>query len=381
MAETDMEKNANDRPILNKDSLIMLAHKLYVHRKLIYKSAIIGAVIGVVLALGTQKTWTSTVVLAPEMSNESGLSGKVGSLASLAGINLGASSTDAIYPELYPQMIEATPFIVGLFDVQVTTLDSTVHTSLYDYLQNVQSKSWIDYPKHWVSTGIKKVALLFIKNNFKESSDEIDPFYLSLEQEQLVTSVRTGMVSAFVNKSDLLITLSATTQDPLVSAILVDSVRERLQQEIINYRTKKARHDMEYYQRLVEESRLEYKKLEEKYARYSDEHQNPFLTTIKAERDDLENQMQIAYNVYSQMVQQYETSKAKVQEVTPSFTILQPASVSTKPSSTPKIVVALTWILLFVFTTSIWILVRDTLRDWILRIKNPQSSDSNDEVL
>lgn len=375
-----MEKNANDRPILSQDSLIMLAHKLYVHRKLIYKSAIIGAVIGVVLALGTQKTWTSTVVLAPEMSSESGLSGKVGSLASLAGINLGASSTDAIYPELYPQMIEATPFIVGLFDVKVTTLDSTVvRTTLYDYLQNIQSRSWIDYPKYWISTGIRTIALMFIKNDFKESSDEIDPFYLSLEQERLVTSVREHMVSAFVNKSDLLITLSATTQDPLVSAILVDSVRERLQQEIINYRTQKARHDLEYYQRLVEESRQEYKKLEEKYARYSDEHQNPFLTTIKAERDDLENQMQIAYNVYSQMVQQYETSKAKVQEATPSFTILQPASVSTKPSSTPKLVVASTWIFLFVFFTAIWILVRDTLRSWMLRIKNPQSQGSEDK--
>lgn len=370
-----MEQNANDRPpILSQDSLIMLAHKLYVHRKLIYKSAIIGAVIGVVLALGTQKTWTSTVVLAPEMMSETGLGGKMGNLASLAGINLGAGSTDAIYPELYPQMIESTPFVVGLFDVQVTTLDSTVQTNLYDYIVNVQKKSWSKYPVQWVQSGVKYLVSMFVSTPFKQSSDKIDPFYLSLDQEQVVNGVKAGMVSAFVNKSDQLITLSATTQDPLVSATLVDSVRERLQQEIIAYRTKKARHDMEYYQNLVEESRQEYKKLEQKYARYADEHQNPFLTTIKSERDDLENQMQTAYNVYSQMVQQYEVSKAKVQEATPSFTIIHPASISTKPSSTPKVVVALGWTFLFVFATSLWILVRDTLRSWVCRIKNPQQT-------
>jgi capsular polysaccharide biosynthesis protein len=374
MAENEIDKKTEGKPILNQDSLIMLAHKLYVHRKTLYKSAIIGAVLGVIFALGTLKTWTSTVVLAPEMASEAGLSGKMGSLASLAGINLGASSTDAIYPELYPQMIESTPFVVGLFDVQVTTLDSTVQTNLYDYIENVQKKSWSEYPIQWVQSGVRSIVSMFVTNPFKQSSDKIDPFYLSLDQEKVVSKVQTSMVSAFVNKSDQLITLSATTQDPLVSATLVDSVRERLQQEIIAYRTKKARHDMEYYQGLVEESRQEYKKLEQKYARYTDEHQNPFLTTIKAERDDLENQMQTAYNVYSQMVQQYEASKAKVQEATPSFTIIQPASISTKPSSTPKIVVALGWTFLFVFVTALWILVRDTLRSWVRRIKNPQQT-------
>lgn len=371
MEELHNEQN-NDKPILGKDSLFVLARKLYANRKLIYRNAIIGAVLGVIFALGVQKTWTSSVVLAPEMTTEAGLSGKFSGLAALAGLNLGAGSTDAIYPELYPQMIEATPFIVGLLDVKVETLDGDVETTLYDYMVNYQKKTWLGTVKHWIRTGVKAVTSLFIKSKFKESSDEIDPFYLSLDQDVIVESVRNDMVTTFVNKSDLLITLSVTTQDPLISATLVDSVRERLQREIITYRTQKARHDMEYYQSLVEEARVEYKRLEQLYAVYSDEHQNPFLTTVKAERDDLENQMQIAYNVYSQMVQQYELSKAKVQEATPSFTIIQPAGVSVKPSSTPKIVVALVWIFLLVFVTSGWILVRDTLHDWKQKITAPQ---------
>lgn len=378
MEEKSEKKKTDNKPILCSDAFIIMAHKLYVHRKLLYKSVIIGAVVGLILALGTQKTWTSTVVLAPEMSDESSMTGKLGSLASMAGLNLGAGTRDAIYPELYPQIIESKPFIVGLFDVQVTTLDSTVHTNLYDYLQNVQKISWGDYPQYWLTKGLKSVMSLFMKNKFKQSSDEIDPFYLSQEQEQVVTAMKTGVVSAFVNKSDMLITLSATTQDPLVSATLVDSVRVRLQQEIISYRTKKARHDMEYYQRLVNESRLEYKMLEQKYAQYVDEHQTPFLATVKADRDDLENQMQIALSVYSQMVQQYEAAKARVQEATPAFTILQPTCISVKPSSIPKIVVVLIWILLLFFFTTVWILLRNPLAHWMHRVRNPYSECCGD---
>ncbi|MCH5174391.1 MAG: chain-length determining protein [Prevotellaceae bacterium] len=365
------KENDNSKPILQKDSLFALARKLYQHRKLLLRSAIIGTVVGILFAIGVQKEWTAQVVLVPE-TEESGLGGKLGGLASLAGINMAAGSSDALYPELYPQMIEATPFIVGLFDVKVTTLNGEIETTFYDYIKNHQKRTWTASVAYWMRQGIKAITSTFIKSEFKQSSDEIDPFYLSIEQDMLVESVRKGIVDAFVNKSDMLITLSVTTQDPLVSATLVDSVRVRLQQEIINYRTQKARHDMEYYAHLVDESRAEYKRLEQNYADYADTHQNPFLTSVIAERDDLENQMQIAYEVYSQMVQQYELSKAKVQEATPSFTILQPSSVPIKPSSIPKIVVMLLWIFVFVSLTALWILLRDTLRDWKIKITSPE---------
>lgn len=363
--------SAANKPILKRDSLLNLARKLYTKRKLLRRNTLIGLVLGIIFAIGTHKTWTSTVVLAPEMGTENALGGSLSSLASMAGLHAGATSTDAIYPELYPQMIEATPFLVGLLDVEVETIDGKVKTSLYDYIQNYQERSWSDYPSHWAKTGAKAIASAFIKDDFKESSDTIDPFYLSKDQDRLIESMRNGIVEVFVNKSDQLITISATTQDPLVSAILVDSIRERLQKEITDYRTLKARHDMEYYKELVDKAHDEYKLLEKEYASFSDKHMNPLLTSVKAEQEDLSNRMQLAFSVFTQMAQQYETAKAKVQEATPAFTILQPASVSVKPSSKPKLLVAFIWTFMFFFFTALWILVRDVLREWKQKIKTP----------
>ena len=358
------KNNNNNKPIMAEDTFYVMFRKLRKSKKQIIRNTIIGGIIGIAIALGVQKTWTSEVVLAPEMAGENSLGGSVGSLASMVGINLGASGTDAIYPELYPQIIESTPFIVGLFEVPVTSLDGSISTSYYDYLKNYQTYSWVDYPMIWGKRLMRKLSDILKNNPFKASSDTIDPFYLSRDQFSLVESVRKGAVGAFVNKSDQIITLSVTTQDPLISATLADSVRVRLQEEITAYRTKKARHDMLYYEKLVEESRNSYKKLEHEYATFSDSHQNPFLESIKAKQTDLENQMNIAYTVYSQMVQQYEAAKAKVQERTPSFTTLHPASVSIKPSSTPKIVVAFGWCFLFFFMTCLWALVKDTISLW-----------------
>ena len=82
-------------------------------RKIIIYSCVAG-VIGLILAFGTPKTYQSTVVLAPEESG-AGFSGSISSLASMVGMDLKVGqSGDAIYPEIYPDLMSSTNFIVEL---------------------------------------------------------------------------------------------------------------------------------------------------------------------------------------------------------------------------------------------------------------------------
>jgi uncharacterized protein involved in exopolysaccharide biosynthesis len=62
--------------------------------------------------------------------------------------------------------------------------------------------------------------------------------------------------------------------------------------------------------------------------------------------DELENEMQLKYTIYQQVVEQLQLAKAKVQERTPAFTIVQEASVPVKHSSRPKIVTLIIWMIL-----------------------------------
>ena len=60
------------------------------------------------------------VTLAPEATGEN-VAGGLSSLASQFGVNLGGSSQDAIYPLLYPELVESNEFIIGLLGIKVTT--------------------------------------------------------------------------------------------------------------------------------------------------------------------------------------------------------------------------------------------------------------------
>ncbi|MBO5024732.1 MAG: chain-length determining protein [Bacteroidaceae bacterium] len=360
-----MQEKNSDKPILGKDDIFILLQKVFSYKRLLIRNTVAGLLFGVVVALGVCKTWTSTIVLAPEISGESALGGSVSNLASLAGINLASmSSTDAIYPELYPQIIESTPFVVDLFGVEVETIDGEVKTDLFDYLMTKQKMSWWNLPKHYLTKTVNGIMSRFVKSNFKNDDGNVDPFYLTKEQFIVAEEIRSNIVSSTVNKKDQIITLRVTAQDPLVAAMLVDTVRVRLQDAIIDYRTKKSRHDMEYAEKLMIEARQEYMKAQHAYAEFADAHQNTLLTSVSVRQDDLENQMGLAYNVYSQMVQQYNIAKAKLQERMPSFIVIQPSEITIRPSSVSKIVVVAGWgFMLFVLTVG-WVLVKDKIKAW-----------------
>ena len=98
--------------------LMEYARKLWAARKLLLKVAGIAAIIGVVIALTTPKTYTVNATLAPESSKSgSSLSG-IASMLGVGGLNMG-SDADALSVMLYPDVVSSTPFIIDLLDTPV----------------------------------------------------------------------------------------------------------------------------------------------------------------------------------------------------------------------------------------------------------------------
>ena len=72
-------------------------------------------------------------------------------------------------------------------------------------------------------------------------------------------------------------------------------------------------------EKLFDEARTEYDQARLRYTSYADSNTELILESYKAKQEDLENTMQLRYNIYSQMAQRLELAKAKVQEETPAF--------------------------------------------------------------
>lgn len=290
-----------------------------------------GAIFGTIIAFSIPKTYKTGVMLAPESSG-AGLGSGLSSMASLVGLNKNIlSGDDAIFPEIYPDLMKSTDFVVSLFPIKVKSADGKINTTYYDYMEKDQKIPWWKYPMAWAAEMIKKM-----KGETGGGQGKIDPFRLTKDQADIAMGI-SGNIECNVDKKTSVISIVVTDQDPLISATMADSIKARLQVFITRYRTNKARNDLAYMEKLFEESKNDYTKARQKYAEFSDSNQDVILQTVKAREEELENEMQLRFNIYTQVTEQLQLAKAKVQERTPAFTVVQSATVPVKHSNRPKI--------------------------------------------
>jgi len=331
--------------------IIGTAKLVFKYKKELAIFTITSLVLGIIIAISTPKTYTTSVILAPEMSAGGiGMSENLSDMASTFGINIGGkSSVDAIYPEIYPEVFSSSNFIETLFDIPVASKNNKTFKTYKEHLIKDTKNPFWKYPI------ILLTKILKNKNNStKESTTSYKPM-LSKEDDELCNGIR-SLISCQVNNKTSLITISATDQDPMVSTILADTLQHRLQEYITNYKTKKTRRDIEYYQKLCEKAKASYIKSQQVYAAYCDANEDVVLKSFEAKRDQLENDMQLKYNNYSQLTEQLLNVKAKLQEQKPAFTVIQAATLPYKASSTPRSMIVIFFVFLGCVADIIWIL-------------------------
>lgn len=323
--------------------LLELIQKLWAERRLIFKWCVIGAIVGLVIAFSIPKEYTTTVKLAPEAQGNRSSLGGLSSLASMAGINVGGmSSTDAVSPDLYPDIVGSVPFMTALFGVDVTSADGQEHWTVANYVSEELRSPW------WSAVfGVPFKALGWVRGLFasKESlletaSTVVDPFRLTPKESGVVKALQ-KRITVSVDKKTMVVSLTVTMQDPLVSAMLTDTVMTHLQNYVTEYRTNKARHDLEFTQQLFNEAQQNYFAAQQRYAQYVDQNQGIVRRSFMTEQERLQNEMDLAFNLYNQTAQQLQLAKAKVQESTPVYAVVQPATVplsASKPSKTTTLI-------------------------------------------
>lgn len=340
-----------------KIELDKIVRLLLANKKAFFKVLPVVFVLSCIWIFPQPRYYSCSVSLAPESQSETPSGGGLSSLASSFGLNLGSlGGSDAIYPTLYPELFESPEFLVSLMSIRVKTADGKVDTDYYTYMTKHQQKNWLTTPfikaKKWV------VSLFKEPEKGAGSVDGLNSFALSYNDYMLVETIK-GCIKCSVDKKTDLISITIDDQDARVCAMMADSVKARLQDFIIAYRTSKARMDMEYYEKLTNEAKAEYDEVMDAYSKYCDSHQNAFLQAALSERDRLENDIQIKQQKYTTMVAQYEAMKSKVQERTPAFTTLKTSSIPVKPAGPKRMIFILGMLIVAFLGTSAWIIVKD----------------------
>lgn len=319
--------------------------EVWKRKYLFYKIIPITIIVSSLFILCFPRYYTTEVKLAPEIEN-SGSS--LSSIAASFGFDLGdMQSSDAISPLLYPDLMEDNAFVTNMFNIKVVSKDGEISTDYYDYLKNHQKYPWWIYPFNY----IKK---LFDERD-GNTGREFNPYFLSKPEDGVVGKIRDN-IQFSVDKKTGVISITVTAQDALICKTIADSVTNRLQHFITNYRTNKARTDYEYYKNLVADAQQVYEQTRLRYGKTADSNSRVALRSVELQLEDMENDMQLKYNTYTTLSAQLEAAKAKVQERTPAFTTIKGAAVPIKPTGPKRMLFVLGMTIMVCIGIGIYIL-------------------------
>jgi capsular polysaccharide biosynthesis protein len=328
--------------------------KLWPNRKKYYYVLPATLIITYLFIVCIPRYYSCNVSLAPETDGTS-VSGSISSLASSFGIGgslAKLNSQDAIYAEIYPDVINSKKFIAELMPVEIKTKKGDVKCNYYTYLRDYQKAPWWEFIwgtiREWISPTPKDEY---------NGKDKISVFELTKLQDDLFKQAQGNIKCTFDKKTEI-VSITVYDQDPLVCAIMADSTCKKLQDFIVAYRTSKARIDYEYYKKLCEESKAEYENALKRYASSADAHTKTVMAIYQAKVESLENEMQAKYNIYNSINTQLQTARAKLQEATPAFTIIESASVPIKPAGPKRMIISIAMMILSFFVLSGYILLK-----------------------
>ena len=360
------ENNFNEEDQID---IIALLKTLWIGKKLIVKTTILFFVVGCVVALLSPVVYTAQTTFIPQVSEDqmSSSKGGLGSLASLAGINLnqGSSTSDSyLSPLLYSKIANSDEFSLKLFEEELINLNGDKF-SIKQYMLSDTNSSFnlIGF--------IKKYTIgLFIKNDNELKSKEIVNGYNFISQEEF------GLVNSFKEKFSIVlndkegyIEVIASDKDAFISTQLVKIVTKNLQSRIIELRTNKIKERLEYSKNQYEQKQIEFNILQNNVADFKDSNKNISTARFMSELQKLESEYQLQQNILITLASEFNNNKIKLNKDTPIFSVIDEVSVPNERSEPKRSLIALIYLFLGVVLSTGYLLAKEPLTGIIKNIK------------
>lgn len=344
------EENKNT-PVAEEDEidLIALAKTIWEHRKFIIKTVIVFAVIGVIVALVSPPQYTASTKMVPQSTGGSSRTGGLSSLASMAGINLNMNqSTTELLPQTYPQILQSVPFQLELMQSKFIFSDVEEPVTLFEYYTEYSKPGVLSLVKKY-TIGLPGVISKAIKGDEEETSavetQDGNTIRLTTEQEE-VRKIISDNISLEINDKDGYIQLSSSFHEAELSAEVAQKAQELLQEYITDFKIEKASEQLDFIEERYQEKKKEFQEAQAALAAFRDRNKNVTSAMALTEQERLQNEYQLAFEVYSNLAQQLEQARIKVKEDTPVFSVIQPVTVPQERTKPKRKIILIIWIFL-----------------------------------
>lgn len=348
----------HNSPIEQEDISINIAEiyqAIKSHFILIVAISVIFAALGAVYSLTIPNEYVSNVKLLPEIDAKSSGSnlGGLKSLAGLAGVDIGGGSgVDVVRPEIYPSVLQSTPFLREALKSKVFVQKRKKWMTVFDYI---------------VTSPELPPIQIFSKDKSKRKEEEaltipkegLSPELINLSRLELIgiTNLR-NRISAETDKKNGMVTIIVKLTDPIATAMLINFTQNYLTKYVSSYRTEKARKELKFLQDRHAESRKTYDNALSRLSTYKDQHRNTFLQVAKDQEKKLQYEVDLAFNIYSSISTQMADAAVKIQRETPVFKVLEPAQVALEKSEPKRSLITIGFLFFGVFISLVIVFFR-----------------------
>lgn len=368
-----MENQYNPVPASQEASSIdykALALRLWAKRKYIIKVCVIFAALGLAAALIQKPVYSSSCTFVPLSSSSKGSSASLSSLAAMAGINLGdMSSGESLSPLIYPQLLGSAEFNKELMRVPLHFKRYDEPVSMYDLATDPKYRR-VTFGT--VLGAIKKytIGLPFVILNAirGEQPDIIVPggegkkkISAYTKDEYKVYEALSKMISLTVEKKDGYLTLSARSNEALVSAELCQAAMDLMQKYISDFKLSQAENNMAYLQARSEETRQTYLAKQMELAQYLDSNRGIPTALSQTRKQQLQSEYDLAFALYTEVSKQLLQAELKIKNDTPVLSAVKPVNVPMKKSNSRTKTLAI-WVFLGIIASCGSVLGFDYLR-------------------
>ena len=315
----------------NEIDLIELIKRFWEKRMFIVKVTAVFLCLGLFIAIFSSEEYTAQCVVVPQ-TGEGGVSSSLSGLASLAGFSLGSmGSAEELSPMVYSNVMNNINLQKEMINTKIYFDRWGKELTLLDYFTNeeYQRTSVLGYVKKY-TIGLPFLILGAIRG---EKDDDVaitgadGKIAMLTQQEDDCIKALKERTTLAVNDKDGYVSISATMPEPLAAAALAEIYMNLLQKYVSEFKIEKAKADYNFINQRYLEAREEYSKKQEEYARFKDA--NRIITTaVAATREEqIKNDYDLAYSLYSELSRQLIQAEIKVKENTPIFTVVEPVIV------------------------------------------------------
>jgi uncharacterized protein involved in exopolysaccharide biosynthesis len=340
-----MESSPTPHQTTNDEiDLIEVIRHIWNGRWLIAKVTLAFMVLGLVIAFTTTEQYKAEARLLPEVNDsKGGASALLRQFGGLGGLNLPmGEGADAIRPELYPDVLKSTPFFTGLMEhkIQINNDGSKEEVSVFTYVEEQMSSSfWLIVSKY--SIKLPWTIMGWIRGTEESEAPSETPGELQAMTNAQFEVLKTlnDRIEASIDQKSGVISLNAEFPDRLVAAQIAQYAVNYLTMYITEYRIQKAQKDMLFVEHRHNEKKQEFYAAQNALSRFRDSNRNIISATAQSEEQRLQDQYNLAFNIYNGLAQQLEQARIKVQEETPVIKVLEPVSVPVERSKPKRLLI------------------------------------------